>query len=106
MKILLAHTWPGNVRELRNLMERLVIMCPDVTIGAASLPDTLRTSLGRKTDGAVPLDKARRNFEREYLLSRLVEHGWNISRTAEAIGIARESLSRKIKAYQIEINRG
>lgn len=106
MKLLLAHTWPGNVRELRNLMERLVIMCPDATIGAASLPETLRTSLGRKTDGAVPLDKARRNFEREYLLSRLVEHGWNISRTAEAIGIARESLSRKIKAYQIEIDRG
>jgi len=106
MKVLLAHSWPGNVRELRNLMERLVIMCPEETIDAASLPETLRTSLSREADQMLPLDKARRNFEREYLMTRLVEHDWNISRTAEAIGIARESLSRKIKAYQIEIDRG
>ena len=52
------------------------------------------------------LDEARRNFEREYLLTRLAEHGWNISRTAEAIGLSRESLSRKIKTYRIEVERG
>ena len=52
------------------------------------------------------LDEARRTFEREYLIARLREHSWNISRTAEAIGIARESLSRKVKALGIEIERG
>jgi DNA-binding NtrC family response regulator len=46
------------------------------------------------------------SFEREYLLTELREHGWNISRTAGAIGIARESLSRKIKALGIEVERG
>jgi two-component system, NtrC family, nitrogen regulation response regulator NtrX len=56
--------------------------------------------------GAPTLEEARRAFEREYLLARLAEHGWNISRTAEAIGIARESLSRKIKACGIEVERG
>ncbi|MDH5566078.1 MAG: sigma-54 dependent transcriptional regulator [Myxococcales bacterium] len=106
MKLLQSHLWPGNVRELRNLMERLVIMCPDATIDAANLPDTLRTSLVRGTGDVLKLDEARRNFEREYLLARLAEHGWNISRTAEAIGLARESLSRKIKAFQIEVERG
>jgi len=105
MKLLQAHTWPGNVRELRNLMERLVIMCPDVTIGAASIPDTLRASLEKEVAGTNTLDEARRSFEREFLLSRLAEYGWNISRTAEAIGIARESLSRKIKAHQLEAER-
>ena len=52
------------------------------------------------------LEDARRSFEREFLIARLAEHGWNISRTAEAIGIARESLSRKIKTYGIEVEKG
>jgi two-component system nitrogen regulation response regulator NtrX len=51
------------------------------------------------------LESARRAFEREFLRARLREHGWNISRTAEAIGLARESLSRKIRSYKIEMQR-
>jgi two-component system nitrogen regulation response regulator NtrX len=106
MKRLQAHTWPGNVRELRNLIERLVIMCPDATIGAANIRDMLQTPQEREAGAPSTLDEARRGFEREFLLARLMEHGWNISRTAEAIGIARESLSRKIKAHQLEAERG
>jgi two-component system nitrogen regulation response regulator NtrX len=101
-----AHAWPGNVRELRNLMERLVIMTPGPGIDASDLPDTLRVaSLEGQRDGGT-LEGARRSFEREYLLAKLREHGWNISRTAEAIGIARENLSRKIKAHKIGVERG
>jgi two-component system nitrogen regulation response regulator NtrX len=106
MKRLREHAWPGNVRELRNLMERLVIMTPGPRIGAADLPDSLDPAGGPEAQEAPTLDEARRDFERGYLLSRLAEHGWNISRTAEAIGLARESLSRKIKAYGIEVERG
>jgi two-component system nitrogen regulation response regulator NtrX len=80
-------------------------MCPDATIGAASIPDTLRTSLEKEVGGTNTLGEARRSFEREFLLSRLAEYDWNISRTAEAIGIARESLSRKVKAHQLEAER-
>jgi len=105
-KILSRHSWPGNVRELRNLMERIVIMSPGTTIGVGQLPDTLHASHAPETGAALSLEEARRGFEREYLLARLAEHGWNISRTAEAIGIARESLSRKIKAHEIEVDRG
>ncbi len=106
MEVLRAHSWPGNVRELRNLMERLVIMTRSEVIRREDLPETLR-SAGLPEDGSkLRLDEARRSFEREYLLERLAEHGWNISRTAEAIGIARESLSRKIKSYKIEVERG
>ena len=96
------HGWPGNVRELRNLMERVVILTPGPDIDAADLPATLGTSAPGNGRSASSLEQARREFEREFLRARLDEHGWNISRTAEAIGIARESLSRKIKTYKLE----
>jgi two-component system nitrogen regulation response regulator NtrX len=102
MKRLRAHSWPGNVRELRNLMERLVIMTPGPAIDAGHLPETVR---GAASERPASLEDARRAFERDYLTARLREHGGNISRTAEAIGLARESLSRKIKAHAIEIER-
>ena len=51
------------------------------------------------------LEEARRAFEREWLVAKLREHGWNVSRTAEAVGLARESLSRKIRALKIETQR-
>jgi two-component system nitrogen regulation response regulator NtrX len=105
-KALSRHSWPGNVRELRNLMERVVIMSPGTTIGVDQLPETLHAPHAREGGAARSLEEARRGFEREYLVARLAEHGWNISRTAEAIGIARESLSRKIKAHEIEVDRG
>src|SRR5262245_41662744 len=91
-----AHAWPGNVRELRNLIERLVIMTPGPSIDVADLPVSIRSAALEDEEEGGRLSSARRGFEREYLLGKLREHGWNISRTAEAIGIARESLSRKI----------
>ena len=105
MRSMQGHSWPGNVRELRNLIERLVIMTPGSTIDIEDLPDVIRSGSGIGSE-APTLEEARRAFEREFLIARLAEHGWNISRTAEAIGIARESLSRKIKAYGIEVERG
>jgi len=54
---------------------------------------------------AATLDHARKEFERSFLAARLAEHGWNISRTAEAIGIARESLSRKLRQFGIRASR-
>jgi two-component system nitrogen regulation response regulator NtrX len=104
MKLLQGHSWPGNVRELRNLMERLVIMTPGASIDAPDLPDVIRAGPSAESD-APTLDEARRGFEREFLVARLAEHGWNIRRTAEAIGLARESLSRKIKAHGIEVEK-
>ncbi len=106
LRQLRAYSWPGNVRELRNLMERLVILAPGNAIQEGDLPEAMRFVAARRAAEAETLDGARRSFEREYLLAKLREHGWNISRTAEAIGIARESLSRKIKALQIEVERG
>ncbi len=104
--LLRVHSWPGNVRELRNLMERLVIMTPGERIDAEHLPETVGMPEVEGRVGASTLEEARRGFEREWLLAKLKQHGGNISRTAMAIGIARESLSRKIKAFGIEVERG
>jgi two-component system nitrogen regulation response regulator NtrX len=109
---LVAHDWPGNIRELKNLIERLVIMTPgpviraeDVALVPAGPVGDRATEALRRPFQAPSLRDARTDFEREYILRRLAEHGWNISRTAEAIGIERSNLHRKIKQYGIEVGR-
>ncbi len=105
MSALQSYGWPGNVRELRNLVERLVLMVPGTNVDVADLPDVIKSAPSPESPGSQTLDGARKAFEREYLVARLREHNWNISRTAESIGVARESLSRKIRAMKIEIKR-
>jgi two-component system nitrogen regulation response regulator NtrX len=106
MARLQAQPWPGNVRELRNLVERLVLMTPGRRIEASDVPDASPLggpALAVPSDGT--LEDARRAFEREFLVARLRDHGWNISRTADAIGLARETLSRKVRAHGIDVER-
>jgi two-component system nitrogen regulation response regulator NtrX len=100
-----AYAWPGNVRDLRNLMERLVLMTRGPRIVEADLPESVRAGARSEPGDPATLDEARKSFEREYLMARLEEHGWHISRTAEAVGMARESLSRKIRQLGIEVQR-
>jgi two-component system nitrogen regulation response regulator NtrX len=101
------YSWPGNVRELQNLIERLVLMTPSETIDVADLPSQV-TSPERdrwlRGGAADTLAQARAAFERVWLLERLAQYGWNISRTADAVGLARESLSRKLKSLKIDID--
>jgi two-component system nitrogen regulation response regulator NtrX len=107
LELLRCYPWPGNVRELRNLMERLVLMTPGPRIQPEDLPEGIRVAAPREDGGTGgTLEEARRAFEREFLVGKLREHGWNVSRTAEAVGLARESLSRKIRALRIETPRG
>ncbi|MGH7287249.1 MAG: sigma-54-dependent transcriptional regulator [Myxococcota bacterium] len=101
LALLQSYAWPGNVRELRNLVERLVLMTPGPRIRAQDLPEELRSGARPAEMAGASLDDARKEFERRFLLARLEEHAWNVSRTAEAIGIARESLSRKMRSYKL-----
>ncbi len=112
MDLLLQYPWPGNVRELRNVMERLVIMVPQETIRPADLALSLRARTGAAPEASEqilewdgPLREARERFEREYILRRLRESNWNVTRTAERLGLERSNLHRKIKAYGIELPR-
>jgi two-component system nitrogen regulation response regulator NtrX len=105
MSRLQSYGWPGNVRELRNLIERLVLMTPGPKIRAEDLPQDLGDREQRDDSEGITLGEARKDFEREFLIARLRENDWNISRTAEGIGIARESLSRKVRSLEIKVPR-
>jgi two-component system nitrogen regulation response regulator NtrX len=108
------YDWPGNVRELKNIIERLVIMTPDTTIQVNHLPsymadiDTIREAgvpirenvLDRST-----LREAREEFEKEFIVQKLEENQWNISKTAESIELERSNLYRKIKSYGINMKK-
>ena len=99
----LAYDWPGNIRELRNMVERLVIMTAGDTIGPDDLPAPLRPKdlAAPAADGHRSLKEARDGFERAYILAELRAHDWNMTRTAERLGIERSHLYRKIKTYGI-----
>ena len=98
----LAYDWPGNVRELRNMVERLVIMTMGDVIGPDALPAPLRPKEAVPgVEGPRSLKDARDGFERAYILAELRTNDWNMTRTAERLGIERSHLYRKIKTYGI-----
>jgi two-component system nitrogen regulation response regulator NtrX len=100
-----SYHWPGNVRELRNVIERLIIMVPGETITTADLAFLNGGPAVRGPDAApqitAPLHEARDRFERDYILRVLAEQQGNISRTADALGVERSNLYRKMKSFGI-----
>jgi two-component system nitrogen regulation response regulator NtrX len=102
-QVLQEHRWPGNVRELRNLMERIVIMNPQVRIDARHIPLNAqrRTPSDRAPERFGSLHEVRAAAEREYILKTLDETKGNVTRTAELLGLERSNLYRKMKALGI-----
>ncbi len=106
LEVLRAYPWPGNVRELRNLIERLVIVSPGQEITLNDLPrEFLEYAEKGKGPEEIPewlrvsdFKTARELFEREFLRRKLEEFNGNISRMAQAIGLRRTYLHRKLKA--------
>src|SRR5208337_3566145 len=109
------YDWPGNIRELKNIVERLIIMVPSpiVTSGDIEALGIFRSS---QISGAGPSSKgydyfnrktlkdARDAFEKDFIIKKLEENNWNISKTSEAIAIERSNLHKKIKAYDINVS--
>jgi len=107
--LLQAYPWAGNVRELRNYIERCHILKQGETIDADSmLPPDGSAPKPVQTPGESEFGSdfyhAKDAFERSYLLYHLNRQQWNISRTAEEIGIERSQLHRKIKAFGLSPN--
>jgi two-component system nitrogen regulation response regulator NtrX len=100
LKMFETYDWPGNIRELRNVIERLVIMTPSDTI----TPKNLIIGESSRSDYFAfnTLREARESFEKDFIMKKLEENNWNISRTAELLDIERSNLHRKIKAYDIK----
>jgi two-component system, NtrC family, nitrogen regulation response regulator NtrX len=111
LEALTRYRWKGNIRELRNTVERLNIMTSSDTIDVADLPDPVRSpsslargvGTGDTADGAKvgTLREFKDNAERAFLVNKLRESGWNISKTAEVIDTPRSNLYKKLEQYQI-----
>ncbi len=103
LRVLEEYPWPGNVRELRNLMERIVIMNPQVRIDARHIPlDRARRAVfDRPVDRFGSLQEVREAAERDYILKKLEESKGNVTRAAELLGLERSHLYRKMKALGI-----
>ena len=102
MEVLLAYPWPGNVRELRNLVERLVIMCPSPKIEPHHLPPELFRGASKSPQKPYEsLQEARSAYERDFVLRKLEENRWNMTKAAAALGLERSHLYRKMRSLGI-----
>ncbi|MBN2508630.1 MAG: sigma-54-dependent Fis family transcriptional regulator [Spirochaetales bacterium] len=107
--LLKEYSWPGNIRELKNFMERINIMTDEEVISA----ETVLYYLGEQKDlsspgdlgeyGDLKLNEAKDLFERNFLTQKLKEYSFNISQTAQQLGIYPSNLHAKIKKFGIEI---
>jgi two-component system nitrogen regulation response regulator NtrX len=108
------YRWPGNVRELRNLVERLLILNPKTTrLEKKHLPmlvyresrdsREVRDREGRRGEEFATLLEAREAYERDFILKKIDEVHGNMSRAAEALGLERSHLYRKMKALGVAV---
>jgi two-component system nitrogen regulation response regulator NtrX len=115
LQALVRRKWPGNVRELKNVVERAVILSGD-QITIADLPEDPHLDPFEDVDGSAPLTtpdgrrptlrEFRVHAERRHIIETLVEHEWNVSRAAIALGVERTNLHKKIRAYGIRRGEG
>ena len=108
MTTLCAHDWPGNVRELENEMRRLLVLS-EGEVSTEHLSEAVREGRGRdgQSSGAAQLVEAGdiktavADLERRSIEAALAQAGGNKSRAAEALGISRFALQRKLDKYGI-----
>jgi two-component system nitrogen regulation response regulator NtrX len=108
MERLLAHHWPGNVRELRNVVERLVILSMGPSIGEETVQRVLVSEPAHREAPAEvrmfdqdDFREAVLAFEKDFLTRKLMDNEFNVSRTAEKLGLDRTSIHRKMKQLGI-----
>jgi two-component system nitrogen regulation response regulator NtrX len=104
LDVLCAYRWPGNVRELRNVIERVMIMVPGELVLAADLAflDSGPVPPAEAPAPVDPLFEARDAWERDYIRGALARFDGNISRTADALGIERSNLYKKMRGLGIQ----
>lgn len=108
LEALKGRSWTGNVRELQNAVERLGILAPSDTIDKEAVESTLKPKknqsegLSQLADETDDFQDFKEAAERVFLVKQLEKHDWNISQTAEAVGIQRSHIYNKMKKYNIE----
>ncbi|HKP60619.1 MAG TPA: sigma-54 dependent transcriptional regulator [Polyangiales bacterium] len=104
LALLARHDWPGNVRELRNVIEQAAVLAEGPLIRRQDLPTLSAASppaAAAASGGGQNFAEAKRrsieDFERGYIQAALRDSGGNVSRAAQAMGLARQSLQQKIR---------
>lgn len=109
VELLKTHDWPGNVRELKNVIERLVILTPSDLITEEDLPFLAgrpMRPLEEVSNHSGSLREAKADFEKSYIVQKLEENDWNVTKTAKILGLERSNLHRKIRAYGLDSKKG
>jgi two-component system nitrogen regulation response regulator NtrX len=108
INMLMQHDWPGNVRELKNIIERLIILTAALEITARDIPllkakidYSEALSVQPVAAAADSLKDAKMDFERQFIIKKLEENEGNISKTADAIGLERSNLHKKLKSLKV-----
>ncbi|MGA2482673.1 MAG: sigma-54 dependent transcriptional regulator [Candidatus Acidiferrales bacterium] len=111
LRSLERYDWPGNVRELKNALERSMVLARGEEIVPGDLPEEVASGESpiKKAEGAgeagmgeTDFREGKRKFEVAFLKRKLEENRWNVSRTAAAIGLHRQSLQEKLRELGIQ----
>jgi two-component system nitrogen regulation response regulator NtrX len=117
LEALAEHDWPGNVRELKNLVERISVMSDEEAVSRetaehflARRPEAPERAEGPACPGLeeyadLKLGDAKELFEKTFLHQKLKENGYNITRTAERLGVYPSNLHAKLKKHGIKTER-
>jgi two-component system nitrogen regulation response regulator NtrX len=107
LEILGKYTWPGNVRELKNLVERMVILVDSDAIDVHNIPDTYNLDPNSANElieyelfNCETFKEAKLAFEQAFINRKLMQHGNNVTKTAESMGVGRSFLHKKIKSFK------
>ena len=107
IKCLDAYSFPGNIRELKNILERIYILSEESEIDKKDILfniESVQSMTENRMNSPLKFKKEKADFEKYYLVQQLRNNGWNISQTADVIGIKQPNLSRKMKELGIEKN--
>ena len=101
LEYLLSYSYPGNVRELENMIEHAFVTCPGPTLLLEHLPKPVAPFLKRASPYTAK-EGALAEQEQSLVLKTLKENDWNQAKAAEALGISRSTLWRRLKAFGIK----
>jgi len=108
--LLKRYSWPGNVRELQNFAERILFTVKDYTIKPEDLPAEIQALYDKDTDGSsksrplkqLNIKQQLAEVEAEQIKTLLKQYNGNVSKVAEALGVSRRTVDRRIKKYGLK----